>query len=439
MALHRISNASSNGAARATRLDGDITPAELPPGRVRFSDELGRETALVARADASRGEAGDVTKSPRAGGVASNERDDVENGAEHAVASNEHRDAAPDGSSQEHEAAPPKSSDGNPSISKAAPAATKTKATRSRSGAERPAAAAPEGDDEISLALTQLGLAIQPPPAPPPAPPPQLDPSGTRIVAGESLTAAASATESTNAAAEAEAIATTQTVAGPGNAEASEVTHALLSGLEKSAARDADSDPKLASTSVAKESGAALALLGIAASHGVTAAARAPGVEAAAAKPAAAVEPSAANAADALPRVALAELPRALPALADELAPRIRFGRRGANWEVELRLDPPELGSLRIRFELHGDSIRGAIHCEPRVERLLGPVLKDLEEEMGRQGGNASFDLARQERDGERGSSSSRPWRAEPFAAAAAAPLAPAERTDPSRLVDVTA
>jgi flagellar hook-length control protein FliK len=427
LALHSIRNA----AARATNLDGDITPAELPPGRVRFSDELGRETALAARADAKRGEA---KETPRADGVASNARDRER----HDVESEERRGAASGESSPQHESSPPKSIDGAKADSRSARAATKGKASRGRASVEKPATApAPEGDDEVSLALAQLGLAIQSPPAPPPAPPP-LDPAGTRVVASDSLAAGAISTKESTVATEGDAIAIPR-LADQGGTEASEVSHALLSGLEKSAARDADSDPKLASASVAKETGAALELLGIAASHGAPAAARATAVDGAAARPPAAPQPPAADAADALPRVALAELPRALPALADELAPRLRFGRRGANWEVELRLDPPELGSLHIRFELHGESIRGAIHCEPRVERLLGPVLKELEEEMGRQGGNASFDLSRQAREEERGSPSSRPWRAEPFAAAAAAPLAPSERSDPSRLVDVTA
>jgi hypothetical protein len=116
----------------------------------------------------------------------------------------------------------------------------------------------------------------------------------------------------------------------------------------------------------------------------------------------------------------------------------MRFGRRGRSWEVELRLDPPELGSLHFKIALHGDEIRGVVQCEPRVERLLGPVLKDLEENLRQHGGGATFDLHREAK-GEERPSAPRATSPGSIPAVAAGPRAPSRAPDPSRLVDVTA
>jgi flagellar hook-length control protein FliK len=409
----------THAASRTTKLDGDITPAELPSGRVRFADELGRETALVSRRESP--------PARRADDDASDERPPTP-----ATAGARTRSKAASGSTP------------NPSTTKATRAPPKSE--RGKSAAAPPSQG---GDDEIALALAELGLAAPPPPTPPSEPPPELDLSGTRLVANGALAAATA--DPAMPAAEGDAFAAAP-ILERGDRGAAELAPALLASAETEAARDPATETKVSRAADAKVTGDVARLLEVVtASHASAAAARAPSAAPSAARPAAATpsEPPASPAAGAAPRVPLADLTHALPALVlnelRDVGPRLRFGRRGANWEVEMRLDPPELGSLKIRFELHGETIRGAIQCEPRVERLLGPVLKELEEELGRQGANASFDLSRQSnrsnQSGDDEGRASAPRSSRSLAAAAAVPLsrAPSARNDPSRLVDVTA
>jgi flagellar hook-length control protein FliK len=91
--------------------------------------------------------------------------------------------------------------------------------------------------------------------------------------------------------------------------------------------------------------------------------------------------------------VALSELPRALAAEVDGF---LRMRGRGRHWEAEIRLDPPELGALHVRLELRGQTLHGVVRAEdPRLESQLDGMLKDLERQLERQGGDASFDLRR--------------------------------------------
>jgi hypothetical protein len=372
--------------SRTPGYDAEITPAELPSGRVRFSDELGRETALVARHDCAR-DAGD-----RDGGSAGR-------------------------------TAPPRD-DG--------------KAGRAKPASSPASSKKEQGDDEVALALAALGIA--PPPETlekPETPPLALD--GTRTpassdaivadvaVAGDPKTGAPLVPDF--------AFAPYALGAASGDAASNPPQSSLVGELVRAAvAKTERAEPSPADGSLAPFT----ALL--AADAGARELAHSPS-PAAAHAPAAAPEIAAERAPslDALPRVALSDVPLALPALLERLEPELRFGRRGRTWEVELRLDPPELGALRIRLEMRGDEIRGVVHCEPRVERLLGPMLKDLEENLRRHGGGAAFDLQREAK-GEERPPAPRETSSGAIPRAAAKPRAPSRiAVDPSRLVDVTA
>ena len=91
--------------------------------------------------------------------------------------------------------------------------------------------------------------------------------------------------------------------------------------------------------------------------------------------------------------VALRDLPRAL---ASEVDGFLRMRGRGRHWDAEIRLDPPELGALHVRLELRGESIHAVVRAEdPRLESQLDGLLKDLEQQLQKQGNQASFDLRR--------------------------------------------
>jgi flagellar hook-length control protein FliK len=377
--------------SRTPGYDAEITPAELPSGRVRFSDELGRETALVARHDRAR-DAGD-------------------------------RDEG--------------------SAERTAPPHDDGKAGRAKSGRAKPASSPASskkehGDDDVALALAALGIAPPPETLEKPATPP-LALDGTRdpassdaivadvAVAGDPKTGAPLVPDF--------AFAPHAFGAASGDVASNPPQSSLAGELVRAAvAKTERAEPSPADGSLAPFT----ALL--AADAGARELAHSP-PPAAAHAPAAAPEIAAERAPslDALPRVALSDVPHALPALLERLEPELRFGRRGRTWEVELRLDPPELGALRIRLEMRGDEIRGVVHCEPRVERLLGPMLKDLEENLRRHGGGAAFDLQREAK-GEERPPAPRETSSGAIPRAAAEPRAPSRiAVDPSRLVDVTA
>jgi len=153
--------------------------------------------------------------------------------------------------------------------------------------------------------------------------------------------------------------------------------------------------------------------------------------------PAAGAEP--ARAAAAVERmVALADLPRALHAEVDGF---LSVRGRGRHWAAELRLDPPELGAVHVRLELRGDALHGVVRVEKAdLEPALERLVKDLEQDLRRQGETASFDLSREPRDGWRGREPAAPavaWErdrggGEPRSRGGAGP-------DTSRLVDLLA
>ena len=361
---------------RAPEYDAEITPAELPSGRVRFSDELGRETALVARHDRERD---------------ASDRDD----------------------------------------SPADPAAPK------RTDAK-------QGDDEVALALAALGIA--PPPETPEAPPLALDGTRTPTPSDAIVSDVAVSCDPKTGAPLVPDFAFAPLTLGAASGDApSNLANPSEPSLVGELVRAAVATTERAEPSQADGARATVDTLHpftalLAADAGAPVAAKTPPAATAHA-PAAAPEVAAGRAPilEALPRVALSDVPHALPALLERLEPELRFGRRGRTWEVELRLDPPELGALRFRLELRGDEIRGVVHCEPHVERLLGPVLKDLEENLRQHGGGATFDLQREAK-GEERPAAPRETSSGAIPRAAAEPRAPSRiAVDPNRLVDVTA
>jgi len=421
---------------RAAKVDTNDTPAELPSGRVRFSDELGRETALVARREqqaASRAAAKRTESTPVAAEPAAEPTVDAIVAAA--------ADPAARASIDDEAAAP--STIPTPTMQRGAmtpAAATPSKPKAPRSVAEddaKGADPASEGDEEIALALAQFGLAVPARLEPVPPPPTTLDPLGTRVAGEGTRTVAAEDGATTASGEEFGAMALVGERAADGAA-----ARMLVARFEKNGEHDATTSVKVAAADT-RHADADLARLVAASGAAHVAEAAAPatvhGSATPAAKAAAEQGPAAARVADLLPRVALSEIPRALSALQDELGPQMRMGRRGRNWEVEMRLDPPELGSLHIRFELRGDAIRGVVHCDPRVERLLAPVLKELEDQLNQQGGGASFDLSRQAKEGEPRPSAPRAAIPDPVPAAAAGLRASSRRIGPSRLIDVTA
>ena len=64
------------------------------------------------------------------------------------------------------------------------------------------------------------------------------------------------------------------------------------------------------------------------------------------------------------------------------------------HWTVDLRLDPPELGSIRIQLEMRGQTIQGTVHyANPRLDDALERMLPELESKLREDGGDASLEL----------------------------------------------
>lgn len=398
--------------SRTTDLDADHTPAELPSGRVRFSDELGRETALAAR----RERAAAASESARS-------KDDAPNRADEGA----HSETANDAANERVESnVPGRVATSRGPRSKPGASTNPSPAAKRGATADGERAAAKSGDDadEVALALAALGLA--------PAPEIQELP---RTLAGSLLEASTADVETGPIGAPAASPRFVAVDATPAEADAKSIVGELLrAAIAKPEAVDLHGTapaPAETPSAAANALGSFPPLL--------ESSAVAPDTTKVAPPPSAAKAPAAdPTPADLRPRVALSDVPLALPALLDRLEPEMRFGRRGRSWEVELRLDPPELGSLHFKIALHGDEIRGVVQCEPRVERLLGPVLKDLEENLRQHGGGATFDLHREAK-GEERPSAPRATSPGSIPAVAAGPRAPSRAPDPSRLVDVTA
>jgi hypothetical protein len=137
--------------------------------------------------------------------------------------------------------------------------------------------------------------------------------------------------------------------------------------------------------------------------------------------------------------VTLAELPRALEAEVDGF---LRVRERGGRWEAEIRLDPPELGALHVRLELRGHVLHGVVRAEDaRLEPALERLFAELEDDLRRQGAEASFDLSRgaQERDEGRARTPSAAARPRVPGVAAPRPAVGGAGPDADRLVDLLA
>jgi flagellar hook-length control protein FliK len=107
-------------------------------------------------------------------------------------------------------------------------------------------------------------------------------------------------------------------------------------------------------------------------------------------------------------------------------------------WQADLELDPPELGPLRIRIELEGDTLRGTLRFEnPELRPLLEQTLGDLEQQLSRHGRSLELSLQLDSR------RSPAPERAAPLAEtlvpepAALAPVAAARNRRSLAVLDV--
>jgi flagellar hook-length control protein FliK len=107
-----------------------------------------------------------------------------------------------------------------------------------------------------------------------------------------------------------------------------------------------------------------------------------------------------------------------LPALLDDGF--VSLQRRDGRWEAEIRLDPPELGVVNVRLELDGGHLRVVARCDDRgVEQQLGQLFREWDEDLRKQGGEASFDLDRRAKEEERDATQARGERSLPPARAA--------------------
>ncbi len=138
--------------------------------------------------------------------------------------------------------------------------------------------------------------------------------------------------------------------------------------------------------------------------------------------------------------VTLPELPRTLRSEIDGF---LRVRGQGRHWEAEIRLDPPELGSLHVKLELRGHALHGVVRVEdPRLEPTLDRMLKELEQSLREQGGDASFDLFRGAREGGEGwaqSSSADAWKGEADGDVRRPEVVRGAGPDAARLVDLFA
>jgi flagellar hook-length control protein FliK len=107
-----------------------------------------------------------------------------------------------------------------------------------------------------------------------------------------------------------------------------------------------------------------------------------------------------------------------LPALLDDGF--VTLQRRDGRWQAEIRLDPPELGVVNVRLELDGGHLRVVARCDDRgVEQQLGQLFREWDQDLRKQGGEASFDLDRRAKEEERDATQARGERSLPPARAA--------------------
>jgi len=373
--------------------------AERASTATRFEQELGRETELVSRRDdepddATLPDEGDAT-------------DAAATHDAHAPVDAEGTDAA-----RADERAAVAEDDGD-------------------DGDDGDDSAASDGDDELA-ALEQLLLVVA---GAPPTPKPICAANGgdSTIVAEGAIAAIATiATKSGAGAGNAAggATATTATTAAPANASGEE---AAIEGAGEESATTADFASVLKEGGAARAESDADALDASAPADATTTTTTAPTLDPALA------ERLARELADARPNVAThalaaptappeltapAGLARAtatlaqLPALLDDGF--VRLQRKDGRWEAEIRLDPPELGVVNVKLELDGGHLRVVARCDDRgVEQQLGQLFREWDEDLRKQGGEASFDLGRRAKGEERDATQARGERSLPSARAA--------------------
>jgi len=119
-------------------------------------------------------------------------------------------------------------------------------------------------------------------------------------------------------------------------------------------------------------------------------------------EPATTAPPSGAEEKSAPPSGAV-PLARVGEALQTSIQQSLRLHSAGERWNLELRLDPPDLGTIRVVLQLDHDSLRGSVHfTDPHLEEVLERALPDLESSLRENGGNAFLDLRRDSGNGER-------------------------------------
>lgn len=94
--------------------------------------------------------------------------------------------------------------------------------------------------------------------------------------------------------------------------------------------------------------------------------------------------------------------------LRDELRSGLQLHDEGDRWKIQLSLDPPELGALRITLEMRHGQIQGVVEFQdPRLQQTLERLIPDLERDLGRQAdlSFAGSHGSSRDRSGERGGS----------------------------------
>jgi flagellar hook-length control protein FliK len=378
----------SSGRSASEAEPASNTPAGLPSGQVSFADELGRETAL----DRQRGKSDDSHRSTR---VAKPTREPTRE----RTSKSGTRSSKPRRAEATKRAA--KSSD--PSALVAPPDAKPPAADES----SEPAIDDLDPSAGAAIAALDSGDASE------------LDGLGPALLGRAGAASTVTGADETS----------------PFAASAVELAVATLARPDADLAltKDtADSAPRVAATA-AESFGAMLDELQL---HAALEGARAADAKAPTAPPPAPRESTPPPASHER-AVALAELPRELGSRVDGF---LKVRGHGDRWEAEIRLDPPELGTLRVRLELRGHELHGVVHVQDRrLEPLLSGLFHDLEQQLRQQGqGEASFEFSRganQEGEGrEWAASSAQP----PLALVVAAPVrGSGPRGD--RLVDLLA
>ncbi|MBL8840723.1 MAG: flagellar hook-length control protein FliK [Planctomycetes bacterium] len=438
-------------SARQVR-SSPATPAELPSGSVRFADELGRETALLAlRVDAPA----------------------IEGAPSESV---ERREAPQEESREElRDESPVREAEGPPRREReTAERDARRRTDGSVEGDTTPAPAEVDGtdpteprreDDETvtadEWAALEALLALGAPTAPPlPTAPTAPHALALNVeVATAALEAVTPAVDAAAALAQGPIDAKATTAVGQRGALAAAAPSDSIDGTFDATLADAPPSEGALGESLLGEGGgaassgfagdgAALLAEGDAPAatkesggsiDGALAAALARDLAAAPRMPAA-LAPANGAAAASLAGPALPNRPLALhevgPLLDAALDGVVRLRREGGRWEAEIRLDPAELGSLHVRLEMQGNHLHVVARAEdPQLQQQLGELFRDWQETLQKQGGDASFDLSGRAKEEEKrpaaapGSERSHP--ASPLARRAAAIAAGAgERLD---------